>query len=57
VLIFLCVVLNAEIVQTIKLRAEKPPPKQHIYFFPNASATAKKIKELFLPTAQNFDYI
>jgi hypothetical protein len=46
-----------KIVQTIKLRAEKPPRKQHIYFFSNASTNAKKIKELFLPTAQKFDYI
>jgi hypothetical protein len=31
----------------LKLVVEKPTRKRHIYFFPNALATAKKIKELF----------
>jgi hypothetical protein len=32
----------------LKLALKKPTLKQHIYFFPNAKANAKKIKELFL---------
>jgi hypothetical protein len=37
---------------TIKIPAEKPTAQSAHLFFPNASANAEKIKELFLANAQ-----